>query len=218
MLPYSRHVPKPLLKIGNKTLLDSVLDKLGETDLQKVVINSFHLSRQLVRHIKKRDDGNTDVIVEKKLLGTGGGVKNALAHLSPGPFLVLNSDIIWMDQKDNCFARLADYWDGKKMDALLLLYPTNSDSAKNLGDYRKDRSGRIYRRKDFKSSPYIFTGIQILHARLFKESPKDPFSLVSLYDRAEEFGRLFGLVYNGLWHDVGTKDKLDNMRKKIKAL
>ena len=78
MLPYSRHVPKPLLKIGNKTLLDSVLDKLGETDLQKVVINSFHLSRQLVRHIKKRDDGNTDVIVEKKLLGTGGGLKMLL--------------------------------------------------------------------------------------------------------------------------------------------
>mgnify|MGYP001157015768 FL=1 len=218
MLPYSRNIPKPLLKVGGKTLLDGILDKLEDVGIKKIIINSYHLSHKLIDHIEKRGEKKIHVVVEKKLLGTGGGVKNVLNHLLPGPFLVLNSDVIWIDQKDNFFHLLSNCWDGRKMDALLLLYPVSRKPDENLGDYRKDGNGRIYRRKGLDFAPYVFTGAQILHDRLFKKSPRKPFSLVNLYDRAEKSGRLFGLVYNGIWHDVGTKDKLRRIRKKIRML
>ena len=65
--------------------------------------------------------------------------------------------------------------------------------------------------------PYVFTGVQILHPRLFADAPEGPFSLTRFYDEAEAEGRLFGLVHDGDWHHIGTPAGLAEAEARLKV-
>ena len=95
------------------------------------------------------------------------------------------------------------------MDALLLLHPVaDAVGFDGAGDYILDGDGRITRRCNRPSAPFVFTGLQLLHPRLFTEAPSGAFSLIRLFDQAEAAGRLFGLVHDGAWFHAGTPDGL----------
>jgi MurNAc alpha-1-phosphate uridylyltransferase len=109
-------------------------------------------------------------------------------------------------------------WDDTDMDALLLLYPTvRAVAYYGMGDYMCDPLGRLRRRREREVAPFIFTGAQILHPRLFEDAPDGAFSLNRLYDRAEEAGRLYAIVHDGDWLDVGTMDRLAHAKRESDA-
>jgi N-acetyl-alpha-D-muramate 1-phosphate uridylyltransferase len=216
MRPLTNRRPKPLVQVAGRSLIDRALDRVQDAGLKKVVVNLHYRGDMLRRHLDKRADLTCRYSDESKvLLETGGGVKKALKKLvgtdpRPKPFIVLNSDALWLDglktgvAGDNALTRLANHWDGRRMDALLLVHPLADALGHNgSGDYRMLRDGHLVRLPG-KPAPCVFTGIQILHPRLFTQSPRGAFSLVQLYDRAEQAGRLFGLEHTGVWMDVGT--------------
>jgi len=230
MRPLTNRRPKPLVQVAGRSLIDRALDRVQETGLQKVIVNLHYRGEMLRRHLDKRTDLNFHYSDERKLLlVTGGGVKKALNKLTgkagrPNPFVVLNSDALWLDgfgkagAADNALSRLADAWDGRRMDALLLLQPlAKALGHSGAGDYRLQRDGRLARVPGG-PAPYVFTGIQILHPRLFEQSPRGAFSLVRLYDRAEKTGRLFGLKHSGVWMDVGTPEGVTMAEEELKTL
>jgi MurNAc alpha-1-phosphate uridylyltransferase len=91
------------------------------------------------------------------------------------------------------------------MDALLLMQPTiQAVGYDGRGDYQLGPDGRLERRPEVQVAPYVFTGVQMLHPRLFAACPEGPFSMNVLYDKAEEEGRLFGLRHQGDWLHIGT--------------
>ena len=95
------------------------------------------------------------------------------------------------------------------MDALLLVHPAEAAAGYDgAGDFRLDASGRLAARGGAAAAPFVFTGVQILHPRLFADAPEGPFSLNVLYRRAAAAGRLFGLVHDGAWYHVGTPPAL----------
>ena len=104
------------------------------------------------------------------------------------------------------------YGDAKRdaaMDALLLLHPAvTAVGYQGAGDYFCDAAGRLRRRRPGEVAPFIFTGVQILHPRLFTAAPAGAFSLNRLYDKAQEEGRLWGVRHDGLWFHVGTPEGL----------
>jgi MurNAc alpha-1-phosphate uridylyltransferase len=139
------------------------------------------------------------------LLETGGGMVKAAPLIDADPFLVVNSDNLWVDGPADTLKLLASHWDGSKMDALLLLVPhAKAENHGGRGDFHMDKTGRLRRRERSYVAPFVYTGIQMVSKRLLEGAPEGPFSTNVLWDRAIEQGRCFGAVHQGLWFDVGT--------------
>ena len=209
MRPLTDTLPKPLVPVAGRTLIDRVLDRMDDAGIERVVVNLHHFRPTLEAHLRQRARPRLQFKPEIELLETGGGVKNALGELGLAPFLVANADVLWLDGKQSALGRLGATWNDATMDALLLLQRTTSAfGSEGTGDYFCDPLGRLRRRRGNEIPPYIFAGIQILHPRLFAGAPNGAFSLNKLYDKAQEEGRLWGLVHDGRWFHVGTPEGL----------
>jgi MurNAc alpha-1-phosphate uridylyltransferase len=209
MRPITETLPKPLIEVGGRTLLDRALDRLEEAGVDKVTVNLHHLGSLIEAHLAPRSKPAIEFSHEAELLETGGGVAKALPRLGDGPFWVANADVLWLDGPQPALERLAEAWDDARMDGLLLLHATvDAYGYRGRGDFLADPLGRLVRRPECEVAPFLFTGVQILHPRLFADAPAGPFSLNRLYDQAIEAGRLYGVVHDGEWFHVGTPDGL----------
>jgi N-acetyl-alpha-D-muramate 1-phosphate uridylyltransferase len=208
MRPHNGSVPKPLVTVAGKSLIDYSLDRLAEADVERAVVNVHYLADALERHLNARQHPRIVISDEREtLLGTGGGIAKALPQLGGAPFFLVNSDTFWLDGVKPNFARLADAFDAAAMDALLLLAPaTGSIGYAGRGDYSMLADGRLKRRGERDVVPFIYAGAAILAPALFADAPSGAFALTPLFDRAGEAGRLFGLRLEGVWMHVGTPD------------
>ena len=208
MRPYNGHVPKPLVQIGGKSLIDYSLDRLADAGVERVVVNVHHLADALERHLASRKRPHIVISDERaELLGTGGGIAKALPQLGDGPFFLVNSDTVWLDGVKPNFARLGDAFDPATMDALLLLAPTaESIGYGGRGDFAMLPDGRLRLRGEREVVPFVYAGAAILSPALFAGAPAGAFPLTPLFDRAGAKDRLFGLRLEGLWMHVGTPE------------
>ena len=205
MQPLTQNVPKPLLEVGGATMLDHALDRLDDAGVANVVGNTHWLPQQIEDHLERRKSPSIVISREEDLLETGGGITKALPLLGDAPFYAANADVVWRDGTMPALHRLAAAWEDDKMDALLLLASTvRSTGYDGHGDFLMDPVGLLERRPERVVAPFVFTGVQILHPRLFADAPDGPFSMNVLYDRALEAGRLFGIAHDGDWYHVGT--------------
>ena len=208
MRPYNGHVPKPLVQIGGKSLIDYSLDRLADAGVERVVVNVHHLADAVERHLASRKHPQIVISDERaELLGTGGGIAKAMPQLGDAPFFLVNSDTVWLDGVKPNFARLADAFDPATMDALLLLAPTaESIGYGGRGDFAMLPDGRLRRRGEREMVPFVYAGAAILSPALFAGAPAGAFPLTPLFDRAGAKDRLFGLRLEGLWMHVGTPE------------
>lgn len=206
--PLTEKTPKPLIPVAGRSLLDRCLDRLIEAGIGRAVVNIHWLGQQIRDHLAHRND--IEIVISDEsdlLLETGGGIAKALPLLGQTPFLAVNADLIWRDAdgERNSLQRLADTFDPRTMDALLLLQPRERARGHDgPGDFDLDDTGRLIRRGSNPSAAFVYTGVQILQPKLFADAPSGPFSLNLLYDRAIAAGRLYGLPHRGSWMDVGT--------------
>ena len=208
MRAFNGQLPKPLVKVGGKALIDYVLDRLAAQGIERAVVNVHHLADQLERHLAGRKRPKIVISDERReLLGTGGGVVKALPQLGDGPFFHVNSDTIWIDGVKPNLARLADTFDDASMDALLLLAPAASSIGySGRGDFSMAADGRLTRRSEHEVVPFVYAGAAILTPAFFAGVGPEPSSMSPLFDRAAESGRLHGLRLDGIWMHVGTPD------------
>lgn len=201
-------LPKPLVKVSGKTLIDYALDRLDEAGVEQAVVNVHHLADALEGHLAKRKRPRLVISDErKKLMGTGGGVVKALDHLGDAPFFYMNSDTLWIDGVKPNLQRLAETFDPATMDALLLLAPTTTSIGYDArGDFSMSTDGRLHRRPEREVVPFAYASAALLAPALFKDTPKGVFPLTVLFDRAAEQGRLHGLRIDGIWMHVGTPE------------
>jgi MurNAc alpha-1-phosphate uridylyltransferase len=208
MRPYNGHVPKPLVEIGGKSLIDYSLDRLADAGVERAVVNVHHLADAVERHLASRRRPHIVISDERaELLGTGGGIAKALPQLGDTPFFLVNSDTVWLDGVKPNFVRLAEAFDPEAMDALLLLAPTTeSIGYSGRGDFAMLPDGRLRRRAESEVVPFVYAGAAILSAALFADAPAGAFPLTPLFDCAGGKDRLFGLRLEGLWMHVGTPE------------
>ncbi len=216
--PLTDTVPKPLIQVGGRTLLDRVIDRLDDAGVEKAVVNLHHLGEQIESHLDGRRRPEIVFSREDDLLETGGGVAKALGQLGGEPFFVVNADVLWLNGPLSALGRLAGGWDDGAMDALLLLHFTvDAYGYHGMGDFSIDPAGVISHRPENEVTPYLFTGVQIVHPRLFDGAPEGRFSMNVLYDRAIEKGRLHGVVHDGEWFHVGTPKGLSEAEDYMKV-
>lgn len=219
MRPLTDRLPKPLVPVGGKPLLDHVLDRLAASGVERAVVNVHYLADLIESHLRSRTSPQIAISDERDmLLDTGGGVVKALGALGAEPFFHVNSDTIWIDGVRPNLQRLAEAFDPDSMDALLLLAPsTTSIGYAGRGDFNMGADGRLKRRPEHEVAPFVYAGAALLRPELFKDAPSGPFSLTRLFDRAAEDGRLHGLRLEGVWMHVGTPEAIAQAEAAITA-
>jgi len=210
MRPLTDRMPKPLVPVAGRPLLDHVLDKLAEAGVREAVVNVHYLPDQIIDHVAPRAQPHVTVSDERDaVLGTGGGVVKALPLLGNAPFFHVNADTMWIDGVRPNLARLAEAFDPARMDILLLMAPTTSSIGYGgRGDYSMLPDGALRKRRELQVVPFVYAGAAIMSPSLFAEAPAGEFSLTKTFDRANEQERLFGLRLDGVWMHVGTPDAI----------
>ena len=216
-------LPKPLIEVNGKALIDYNFDKLKEIGIKDAVVNVCYKGKMIEEHLAAQTDFKIVFSEEKEALETGGGIKNALHLMGDEAFFVMNSDTLWIDCGFKpAMRQMLDEWNGEKYDILLLLHPMDKifgDNGKGIGNYRLDSQGRPQRNvKKENGFPYWFTGVSIVHPRVFENSPEGKFSLRDLFDKAEKNGRLGFVVNEGILFHVGIPGAVREAEKKLQAI
>jgi MurNAc alpha-1-phosphate uridylyltransferase len=208
MRPLTERMPKPLVPVAGRALLDHVLDKLGDAGVSEAIVNVHYLPDQIIDHVAARAKPHVTISDERnQVLGTGGGVVKALPLLGQAPFFLVNADTMWIDGVRPNLARLAEAFDPAHMDILLLMAPTTSSIGYDgSGDYAMLADGALRKRREHQVVPFVYAGAAIMSPALFAKAPKGEFSLTRMFDSANEQERLFGLRLDGVWMHVGTPD------------
>lgn len=209
MRPLTLDAPKPLLKVGGRTMLDHALDHLKKAGVARAVVNSHYLADKIEGHLATRSDLELISSPEVEILDTGGGIKKALSHFGGKPFFCLNADLPWVDGAEPALRRMADFWDPQRMDVLLLLYPTaGAKGFPPKGDFMCEPDGRLWRKGAPESRPFVFISALLVKPELYEDVAQTAFSNNIIFDKAEENGRLFGIVHDGSCYHVGTPQDL----------
>ncbi|MBN2740449.1 MAG: nucleotidyltransferase family protein [Rhodobacteraceae bacterium] len=192
--------PKPLVEVAGKPLIDHALELIKEAGAERVVANVHYLADQVEDHLA---GWNVMISDERaQILETGGGLRKALGLLGEGPVMTLNTDAVW--RGENVITKLRAHWDGTKMDALLaLVRPENALGHAGKGDFSMDAQGRLIR-----GEGYVYTGAQILNSAGIGSISEDVFSLNLLWDEMIAHGRVYGVLYDGGWCDVGQPSSI----------
>ncbi|TGQ38628.1 nucleotidyltransferase family protein [Mesorhizobium sp. M00.F.Ca.ET.216.01.1.1] len=209
MRPITDTMPKPLVKIAGKTLLDWSLDSLARANVKKAVVNVHYFPEQIVAHVVARRAPQVVISDESEiLLESAGGIVKALPELGKEPFYVINADTFWIDNGASSLDRLALAWDASTMDILLMLADLQSATGHSGGtDFLVGLDGALRRSKGDPEG-LIYAGAAIIHPRVFKDAPTGPHSLNAYFDTAIAAGRLFGMKMHGRWITVGTPDAI----------
>jgi MurNAc alpha-1-phosphate uridylyltransferase len=219
MLPLTKDIPKPMVRLKGRTLIDHVLDRIAVAGVRRAVVNVHYCADMLEAHVKQRKQPEILISDERQqLLDTGGGVTKALPLLGKEPFLIHNSDSVWIEGVGSNLERLFSFWNPDSMDSVMLLASAaTSLGYDGSGDFAMDKDGRLIRRGERQMAPFVFTGVSIAHPRMFEAAPQGPFSMNRLWDAAIDNGRLFGIRLDGLWMHVGTPEALIEAERWIES-
>lgn len=200
------NTPKPLLPVRGRPLIDHALERCAEGGAGRAVVNLHYLGSQIREHLTAYDGIKIEFSEETEILETGGGLVQAAPLLGDDPVYTINSDAIWTGAPP--LPLLSAAWDPARMDALLLLVRReNALGYTRAGDFFEN-DGVIRRRGEAPEAPYVYSGAQIFAPTALKGAPAGAFSLNVIWDQLLESGRLFGIVYEGGWVDVGTPEGL----------
>ena len=206
MRPITSTMPKPLVEVRGKALIDYGLDALKRAGVTRVVVNVHYMADLMRAHLRRRKDLEVVVSDESEtLLESGGGVVKALPQLGQDPFFLINSDTFWIEGYRDNLDLMTEIFEPAGMDALLLIADMKRATGyEGRGDFKMDGEGRLARVADRDMSPFIYAGAAILKPEIFAGMAEEKFSLNRVFDQAIERGRLFGVRLDGLWLTVGT--------------
>ncbi len=210
MRPITDTLPKPLVKIGGKAMLDHMLDRLAEGGVTRAIVNVHHLADQIEHHLEGRTQPEIIISDERaKLLDQGGGIRKVLPLIGDADFLICNTDAVWLEGPHSAIAALRAAWRPEEMDVLLLVAATSGSVGVDWpGDFHMGPDGRLTKRAEREVSAFVYAGVGIIKASLFKDATDEVFRLAPYFFRAAEAGRLFGLRLNGQWLHVGAPDAI----------
>ena len=214
--PLTLKYPKPLLKIGNETLLSNALKFLELFGIKQAVINVHYLGEQIVDYIgRNKFDLTVTVVKEKdKILDTGGGVLNAIQHFSNLPFLIINPDTIWNLHylKELKLMEKSFFENKKNKCSLLVVNKKKSFDQSFKGDFNLENN--IISRKNRDDLNYIYTGLQVIKPEVFSDLDARVFSINRIWDKLIETNELHGIESNIDFLHVSTLDIYKSLLEK----
>jgi N-acetyl-alpha-D-muramate 1-phosphate uridylyltransferase len=214
--PLTDRIPKPLVPVAGKPMIEYALDKLRAYGIEEVIVNVSHLRQQLIAYLSSVRGLTIRLSEEAEPLETGGGLKKALPLLGDGPFFVINSDIIWTDARDPALDRLTRQWDADRMDILLLVQSQAEAVGYDTGEDRLFVKPGNTRNWDERDAPYIVAGIAVMHPRLLVDAPTGRFSVKILWRQALSQDRLVCLPHQGRWFQSGSMADIEKAERLLR--
>lgn len=221
MRPVTDHLPKPLVKIGGRAMLDHMLDRLAEAGVKKAIVNVHYLADQIEAHLaaRVRTCPLPEIIISDEralLLDQGGGIAKILPLLSSGPLLLCNTDALWLEGPRSNILRLVASFDPDRMDMALLV--ANAATAIGIdwpGDFTLSGDGVLARRQECHVAPFVYSGVALVKPQLFARENRQVFRLAPFFFAAAEQGRLHGVRLDGIWLHVGTPEAIDEAARAL---
>lgn len=212
MQPLTADLPKPLLKVGDKTLIEHQIERLVAGGVTGIVINHFYLGGMIEALLGNGSKYGTSISYSREpiRLETAGGIIKALPQLVDDCFLVVNADI-WTDFD---FASLEPV-DG--VDRLAHLVLVENAEHHPHGDFYIDDNGRVHEDHSASDQRLTFSGISVMHKNLFRGLPIQPRSTVPLLQQAMLKDQVSGEMFEGLWMDIGTPQRLQEINAMVTA-
>ena len=206
MRPLTDTRPKPLIKVGEKSLLERHIEGLTATGFTEIVVNASYFASQIVDfcHDRQFGDARVTVVVEETPLETAGGIVNALPLLGECPFAVVNGDVY----TEFPFARLQAL---DLQDDLAHLVMVPNPVQHPTGDFVLEQ-GRLLARGEPRVT---YAGLSVMSPELFKGIKPGKAALRPLLDKAITEARLSGQLWSGRWSDVGTPARLRELENKL---
>ena len=203
--PLTDSTPKPLLEVGGKLLIEYHLDHLAAAGFREVVINLSHLGDKIRDTLGNGSTWGLNIRYSSEppgALDTGGGIKQALPLLGEAPFAIINGDVFTSYPLARLRAIKCDH-------AHLVLVPnpahhSNGDFALQGGYVSEEGQPR-----------YTFSGISVYHPRFFDRTPDGSFSVVPMLQAAMASQQVTGQLFRGVWHDIGTIERLEALRDQL---
>lgn len=219
MRPVTDSLPKPLVEIGGKTMLDHMLDRLDAAGIERAVVNVHYRADQIETSLETRTRPAVTISDERaQLLDQGGGILRALPMLGNAPFFICNTDAVWMEGPASNLRRLAADWDGSRMDVLLLVASTATSIGVDWpGDFLMDGEGRLIKRAESEVAPFVYAGVGIIKPELFKGITEPVFRLAPFFFEAATKGRLYGTRLDGTWLHIGTPEAIEEAETVLSA-
>ena len=216
--PLTNDCPKPLLKIGNKTLLSNTLELLNQFGIKEVVINVHYLQNKIISYIKDNKFKMTITISNEneEILDTGGGVYNALKHFSNESFLVINPDTVWnsLYLKELKLMEIEFFKKKENKCFILVVNKKKSFDQSFIGDF--NLINNLINRKNKSELNYIYTGAQIIKPEVFLDFKKKVFSINKIWDKLIENESLYGFESKVDFLHMSTLKIYKELLKKFK--
>ncbi len=220
MRPLTNDRAKAMVEVGGKPLIDHMLDRLAEAGIERAVVNVHAHANHLEAHLKARKTGPEIIISDERnvLLETGGGMVEALPLLGSDPVLACNIDAIWQEDDAPVIASLLERWNADIMDDLLLLAPIERTLGYHgKGDFLFGHDGRLERRGERASAPYVYAGVQITKLDRLAKEPIEPFSRNRIWNQTLEAGTIYGHPLSGFWMHVGDPQTRNEAEARLNA-
>lgn len=207
MQPLTASLPKPLLQVGGKSLIQRQIDRLKDAGVTEFVINHFYLGQMIEEHLGDGSTLGVKIIYSREpiQLETAGGIIKSLPKLQEESFIVVNADV-WSDFD---FSSLQPV-DG--VDRLAHLVLVRNAEHNPLGDFHIDDWGRVHEDPDAEGERLTFSGISVMHRNLFAGLPIQPMSVIPLLQQAMSEKKVSGEIHSGVWVDVGTPERLQEVQ------
>ncbi len=223
MRPITDTIPKPLVRITGRPMIDYVLDALVAAGVETICVNVHHHADQMVAHLATRKDAKILISDERdQLMNSGGGLAKGLKLLEPGRVLVMNADLFWVGEmpgEATNLQKLARFFDRETMDMALLCVDMDRTTGHNgKKDFNLADDGALTRYNEGEPRPVVYAGAIAMDTRLLDDAPTDAFNLNIYFDRAIAQNRLFGLSMTGQWITVGTPDAIEDAERTIAML
>ncbi len=207
MMPLSKNIPKPLLKINGISLIERVINNLKAANIYDIVINTAYLGKKIEDFLGNGCDFGVNISYSREhnlSLETAGGIINALPLLGNEPFMAINADIICDYKLDNLKL------DNNYMAKIVLV---KNPKHNNNGDFSITSSNIVIKNNTY--NDWTFAGIGLYKTELFSTRKIAKLPLSVIFNELIANKQLTADIHNGIWFDIGTKDRLDAIHHKI---
>ena len=219
MRPLTDAIPKALVPVAGKPMIDHVLDRLRDAGAERAVVNVHHFADQMEAHLARRTDLEMLIADERAaLLDSGGGIKHAADKLGRDPIFLANIDSLWLEGARPALETLKSAWDPAAMDILLLLVKRGQGIGfEGPQGFLRDEAGRLTHSTDAAApTPYVNMGIAIFKPELLDDAPAGAFSIIPIWHRLQAEGRLHGVLMDGFWMHVGDPAALAAVEARLR--
>lgn len=218
MRPLTDSMPKALVPVAGKALIDHVLDRLRDAGVERAVVNVHHFADQMEAHLAGRRDLEILISDERAaLLDSGGGIRHAADKLGRDPIFVANIDSLWIEGRTPALETLKAAWDPAAMDILLLLVKRGQGIGfEGPQGFFRDEAGRLtHSTAAAPPTPFANIGFAILKPQVLEDQPEGAFSIIPTWHRLQAEGRLYGVPMDAFWMHVGDPAARDQAEARI---